>query len=217
MNPLLAIVSKDILIEMRNKESISSMMLFGLLVVVVFSFAGLDSGSGRAGVLWIAFTFASVIGLNRSLAMELDNDCLQGLMLAPLSRNALYAAKVMSNLVFMLIADLVVLPFFFLLNNLSFGWPFFKIFGLAAIGAVGLSAVGTILSTISANTRMREVMLPILQIPLTIPLVIVGYEATKAVLDEVPERLPSLLSILAGFAIVYLTASYLVFEYVVED
>jgi heme exporter protein B len=216
MSPVVAIVAKDILIEMRNKESISSMMLFGLLVVVVFSFA-LDPGSGRAGVLWIAFTFSSVIGLNRSLAMELDNECLQGLMLAPLSRNALYAAKVASNLVFMLIADLVVLPFFFVFNNLTFGLVFIKIFGLAALGALGLAAVGTILSSISASTRMREVMLPILQIPLTIPLVIVGYEVTKAVLDDIPERIPSLLSILAGFTIVYLTASYLVFEYVVEE
>ncbi|HEX4996724.1 MAG TPA: heme exporter protein CcmB [Terriglobia bacterium] len=216
MSPFLAIVSKDILIEMRNKESISSMMLFGLLVVVVFSFA-LEPGSGRAGVLWIAFTFASVIGLNRSLAMELDNDCLQGLMLAPLSRNALYAAKVASNLVFMLIADFVVMPFFFIFNNINFGWEFIKIFGLAAIGAVGLAGVGTILSTISANTRMREVMLPILQIPLTIPIVIVGYQATKAVLEETPEKIPSLLSVLVGFTIVYLTASYLIFEYVVEE
>jgi heme exporter protein B len=216
VNALLAIVSKDVLIEMRNKESISSMMLFGLLVVVVFSFA-LEPNSGRAGVLWIAFTFASVIGLNRSLAMELDNDCLQGLMLAPLRRNALYVAKVISNLVFMLIADLVVLPFFFLFNNINFGWEFIKILGLAALGALALSAVGTILSTISANTRMREVMLPILQIPLTIPIVIVGYEVTKAVMDDVPEKIPRLLSVLVGFTFVYLTASYLVFEHVVEE
>src|SRR6185295_6815729 len=132
MSPLLAIVRKDVLIELRNKESISSMMMFGLLVVVVFSFA-LEPGSGRAGVLWIAFSFASVIGLNRSLAMELDNECLQGLLLAPLTRDGLYLAKVASNLVFMLIADLIILPVFSVFHSIPLGWELVEIAGIAAI------------------------------------------------------------------------------------
>jgi heme exporter protein B len=218
MRALAAIVWKDIVIELRNKESVSSMMMFALLVVVVFSFA-LDPGSGRAGVLWIAFSFASVIGLNRSLAMELDNECLQGLLLAPVSRDGLYIAKVASNLAFMLIADLVVLPIFCVFHGVPFGFEIVKIFGFAAVGALGFSAVGTILSTIAANTRMREVMLPILQIPLTLPLVVAGYEATRSVLDDppTPERIPALLGVLCGFTIVYLAASYMVFEYAVEE
>ena len=226
MRALAAIVWKDIVIELRNKESISSMMMFGLLVVIVFGIAlppsstledSPDPSSGRAGVLWIAFSFASVIGLNRSLAMELDNECLQGLLVSPVSRDGLYLAKVASNLAFMLIADCIILPVFFVSHGVHFDVKIFKIFGLAAIGSLGFSAVGTILSTIAANTRMREVMLPILQIPLTLPLVIAGYVATRVVLEESPQRITSLLGVLGGFTIVYLAVSYMVFEYAVEE
>ena len=220
MRALGAIVWKDIVIELRNRESVSSMMMFGLLVVLVFSFALDDPESakaGRPGVLWIAFAFASVIGLNRSLAMELDNECLQGLLLAPVSRDGLYVAKVASNLAFMLIADVIILPLFAIFYAVPFDLDLLRIFGFAAVGALGFSAVGTILSTIAANTRMREVILPILQIPLTLPLIVSGFLATRAVLDAVPERIPSLLGVLAGFTIVYLAVSYMVFEYVVEE
>src|SRR5262249_17990110 len=172
MKPIAAIVFKDIVIEMRSKESISSMRMFGILVLVVFIFAfesrGLDKSMVGPGELWVAFSFAAILGLNRSLAMEIDNDCLQGRLLAPLRRGDVYLGKVASNFALMLIAELVVLAVFFLLNNLPFDLRFLGIAGVAILGTLGIAAVGTILSTISANTRMKEVMLPILQIPLTV-------------------------------------------------
>lgn len=221
MKPLTAIVFKDIVIEMRSKESISSMLMFGILVLVIFMFAfegsGLDKSLIGAGELWVAYSFAAILGLNRSLAMELDNDCLQGLLLAPLGRGALYLGKVASNFTFMIIAEFIVLPVFFILNNLSFDQRFLAIAGISILGTLGIAAVGTILSTISANTRMKEVMLPILQIPLTVPVVIAAAEATSQILNKETPEISAWLTILAGFSIVYLVISYLVFEFAVEE
>ena len=221
MRPLTAILFKDVLIEMRNKESLSSMLMFGILVLVIFMFAfeasGLDKTLIGPGELWVAYSFAAILGLNRSLAMEIDNDCLQGLLLAPIGRGALYLGKVASNFTFMIIAEVMVLPVFFIFNNLSFDQRFLGILGISVLGTLGIAAVGTILSTISANTRMKEVMLPILQIPLCVPVVIAAVEATGQILNKDDPEISSWLTILAGFSIVYLTVSYLVFEFVVEE
>jgi heme exporter protein B len=217
---ILAIIFKDIAIELRSKESISAMLMFGILVIVVFLFAvdpGVDKLLVAPGILWVAFSFSAILGLNRSLSMELDNDCLQGLLLAPIGRGELYVGKVASNFAFMMIAEIIVLPIFVILNNLSFNLQFLKIVGIAVLGTLGIASIGTILSTISANTRMKEVMLPVLQIPLTIPVVIASVEATRVVLTNDPEQISSWLYILGGFTIVYLTVSYLVFEFAVEE
>jgi heme exporter protein B len=220
MKAILAIIFKDIVIELRSKESISAMLMFGILVLVIFMFAvdpSVDRLLVAPGTLWVAFSFAAILGLNRSLSMELDNDCLQGLLLAPIGRGELYVGKVASNFAFMMIAEIIVLPIFVILNNLSFNLQFLKVVAIACLGTLGIASVGTILSTIAANTRMKEVMLPILQIPLTIPVVIAAVEATRVVLTNDPEEISSWLYILAGFTIVYLTVSYLVFEFAVEE
>jgi heme exporter protein B len=221
MRPITAIVFKDIVIEMRSKESISSMLMFGILVLVIFMFAfqanTVEGAMIAPGTLWVAFSFAAILGLNRSLAMEIDNDCIQGLLLAPLGRGELYLGKVASNFTFMMIAEIAVLPVFVILNNLRFNLQFLEIAAIAALGTLGIAAVGTILSTISANTRMKEVMLPILQIPLTVPVVIAAVEATSQVLNNDDPQISTWLAILAGFSIVYLTVSYLVFEFAVEE
>ena len=149
--------------------------------------------------------------------MEIDNDCLQGLLLAPLSRGDLYLGKVAGNFIFILIAEVIVLPVFVILNNLRFNLQFLQIAGIACLGTLGIAAIGTILSTISANTRMKEVMLPVLQIPLTIPVVMSSVEATSMVLTGETKQISSWLYILAGFSIVYLTLSYLVFDFVLEE
>src|SRR5262245_34967871 len=128
MKPLSSMFFKDIVIEMRSKESISSMLLFGILVLVIFNFAFEPSGAETAliapGTLWVAFSFAAILGLNRSLAMEMDNECLQGLLLAPVSRGDLYLGKVASNFTFMMIAELIVLPIFVSFNSLKFNLEF---------------------------------------------------------------------------------------------
>src|SRR5215831_15905701 len=219
--PLTSIISKDIAVEWRNKESISSMFMFGILSMVIFNYAfdptGMDRSLISPGILWVSFIFAGVIGLNRSLNMELDNECLQGLLLAPLSRGDLYLGKVVSNFAFMMFAETVIFPFFVIFNNLGLSVALLEIFGVAILGTLGFVSVGTILSMISAHTRMKEVMLAVLQIPLTVPVVLMSVSATRMILSGDTEGISARLSVLAVFSIVYLTASYLLFEYVVKD
>jgi len=221
MKPLTAIVFKDIVIELRNKETISSMLLFGLLVIVIFNFAFVPSGAERGliapGILWVAYSFAGILGLNRSLSMETDNECLQGLLLAPITRGDLYLAKVAGNFIFAMIAELIILPVFVVFNNLHFDMKIVWVIGITILGTLGFVSIGTTLSMISAHTRMKEVMLPILQIPTTVPVVISAVEATGMVLGEEAQTLPFTLSLLGVFSTVYLTASYFVFEYLVEE
>src|SRR5690349_5624591 len=135
MKPIAAIVFKDIVIELRSKESISSMLMFGILVLVIFLFAfesrGVDKNMIGPGELWVAFSFAAILGLNRTLAMEIDNDCLQGLLLAAIRRGGLYLGKVACNFSFILIAELIVLPVFFVFNNLNFDIRFFGIIAVS--------------------------------------------------------------------------------------
>ena len=221
MRPLVTLILKDIAVEMRRRESVISMMMFGLLVTVIFSFAFEPSGAERdliaPGILWVALTFAGVIGLNRSLAIDLDNDCLQGLLLAPVSRGSLYVGKVASNFLFMLIAELVIVPLFIIFNDLRLGGELLWLILIVFLGTLGFAAVGTILSAISANTRMQEVMLPILQIPLTLPMIIAAVAATSLILGEDSEGFGSWVNLIIGFDIIFLIVSYLVFEYVVEE
>jgi heme exporter protein B len=221
MKPITAIVAKDIVIELRNKEAIGSMLLFGLLVIVIFSFAFVPSGAERnliaPGILWVAYAFAGILGLNRSLSMETDNESLQGLLLAPLTRGDLYLAKAIGNFIFALIAELIILPIFIVFNNLHFDLKIVWIVGITVLGTLGFVSIGTTLSMISSHTRMKEVMLPILQIPTTVPVIISAVEATSMVLREETQALPFTLSLLGVFSTVYVTASYFVFEYLVEE
>jgi heme exporter protein B len=219
MKPIAAIAVKDIAVEYRNKEALGSMLLFGLLVVVTFGFAfeGADREMIAPGMLWVAYSFAGVLGLNRSLNMEIDNDCLQGLLLSPLSRGDLYLGKVASNFIFTMIANLIILPVFAVLNNLSFDSRLVWIAGITVLGTLGFVSIGTTLSLISAQTRMKEVMLPVLQIPMTFPVVLSAVQATAEVMGDEPWDLSFSLSLLGAFSTVYVTASYFVFEYIVEE
>ena len=219
MRPVAAIVAKDIAIEYKNKEAFTSMLLFGLLVVVVFSFAfeGSDRQALAPGMLWVAYAFAGILGLNRSLNMEIDNDCLQGLLLSPVSRGDLYLGKVVGNFVFTLIAELVILPVFIILNNLAFNTVLIWIAGITLLGTLGFVAIGTTLSLISAQTRMKEVLLPALQIPMTFPVILSAVQATSLVMSEDSKGVSFPLSVLGIFSTVYITASYFVFEYIIEE
>lgn len=219
MKPVAAIVFKDIAIEYKNKEAFSSTLLFGLLVVVVFSFAfeGQDRKAVAPGMLWVAYSFAGILGLNRSLSMEIDNDCFQGLLLSPLSRSDLYIGKVIGNFVFTIIAELILLPFFVVLNNLRFNIALLWITGITLLGTLGFVAIGTTLSLISAQTRMKEVMLPVLQIPMTFPVVLSAVQATAMAMNDDTRGISFPLSVLGVFSTVYLTASYFIFEYLVEE
>jgi heme exporter protein B len=222
-----AILEKDVRTELRTKEMVLSMFVFAVLVLLVFNFTlALDDTRARElgpGILWVAFVFAATLGLNRSFAVEGQNQCLSGLMLAPASRSAIYFGKLLSNLVFMLVMEIFVLPLFVVLYNLSL-WEILPaaelgIFGLVILlGTVGYAAVGTILAAVAANTTMREVLLPTLLFPVAVPIVIGAAESTRLLFEDDPLSSPwTWIRVLAVFAVVFLFVSWLVFEYVLEE
>jgi heme exporter protein B len=170
------------------------------------------------GLLWIAFAFAGVLGFNRSFAVERENAALEGMRLAPVDPGAIYLGKMLANLFFMGIAEVVMVFAASLWYNFSFipalGW-----FALSTFFCtLGYVAVGTTFGAIAANTRMREVMLPVLQFPVAVPIFIAGVEASTGALKGDPvSDYAGWIKLAAGFSIVFLVLSYLLFEYVLEE
>ena len=222
-----AIVQKDIRSELRTKEMVASMFVFAVLVLLIFNFTlSLDGETTLAlapGILWVAFVFAGSLGLNRSFAAERENRSILGLMLAPVDRSALYFGKLISNVLFMLVAELFLLPLFMVFFNLNLLEELppsaFALFLLVvAVGTIGYAAVGTTLAAIAANTTMREVLLPVLLFPVAVPVVIGAAESTRLIFQPSPFFGPGgWIRLLAGFAVVFVVVSWLTFEYVLEE
>lgn len=217
---ILAIVHKDIIAELRTKEMFSSMFVFALLVIVIFNFAfelRVDNVKQVApGVLWVAFTFAGMLGLNRSFILEKDKGCLEGLLLAPVGRSAIYFGKMLGNLIFMSVVEAIVLPIFWVLFNPPLFSP--ALILVVVLGTVGFAGVGTLFSAIAVHTRAREVMLPILLFPVVVPLMIAAVKTTGGLLDGQPlAEMRNWLNLLVGFDVIFLTVSYMTFDYVVEE
>jgi len=213
------LVLKDLSLEKRSREMLSSMFIFALLVVLVFSFSfdlRVEVMSGVApGVLWVAIAFAGMLGLARSFVLERDQGCLDGLLLCPVDRSLLYLGKLVSNLLFISLTELVVVPLCFALFNLTFHWLLLPI---VLLGTIGFSAVGTIVSAMTVHARAREVMLPILLFPLVLPALIAAVKLTGGVLDGQPWReIQNWMQLLVGFDVIFLVVSYLAFEYVIEE
>lgn len=218
----LCIVWKDVLCELRTKEALSSMFVFALLAIVIFNFAfqlrGDDDSTGliAPGVLWVAFTFAGVLGLSRSFIREKDRGCLEGLMLCPVDRSAIYVGKMLGNMVFMLAMEAIALPMFAVFFNLPILMP--SLLLVVLLGTVGFAAVGTLFSAISVNTKAREVMLPILFFPIVIPVVIAAVKSTGQIFDGVSfEQSVPWINLMLAFDVIFLVVSFLSFEYVIEE
>ncbi|MCE9644377.1 MAG: heme exporter protein CcmB [Chloroflexi bacterium] len=216
----LAIVQKDLAAEFRSFELISAMLVFSLLVIIIFNFAlELDiktRQSVTAGVLWTTFAFAGTLGLNRSMSVEKDRGCMDGLLLAPVDRSAIYFGKAISNLAFMLVVEAVVLPAYSVLYNVNL----FRLdlLGVILLGSIGYAAVGTLLSTMSAQTRTREILLPILLFPVAIPVLLAAVKASNGFLAgaEFAEVLTPL-NLLIVYDVIFIAVAFMVFDYVVEE
>jgi len=215
-----AIVWKDLAAELRSRELLSAMLVFSLLVILIFNFAlELDAQtrySVTSGVLWVTFAFAGTLGLNRSMAMEKDRGCLDGLLLAPVDRSAIFFGKMFGNLIFMLLVEVIVLPVYSLLYNINL----FEI-GLILVillGSIGYVAVGTLLSSMAVQTRTRDVLLPILLFPVVIPVFIAAVKASEGFLQglEMAEIWPWL-NLLIVYDLVFTAVAFMVFDYVVEE
>jgi heme exporter protein B len=216
----LAIVQKDLAAEFRSRELISAMLVFSLLVILIFNFAlELDikvRQSVTAGVLWTTFAFAGTLGLNRSMAVEKDRGCIDGLLLAPVDRSAIYFGKAISNLAFMLIVEAIVLPVYSMLYNVNL----FRLdlLGVILLGSIGYTAVGTLLSAMAVQTRTRDVLLPILLFPIAVPVLLASVKASNGLLAgaEFAEVLTPL-NILIVYDIVFIAVAFMVFDFVVEE
>jgi len=211
---------KDMLTEVRTREIIISVLVFALLVLVIFSFA---FGTGAEvtelaapGILWVALTFGGVIGLNRTFAVEKENSRLEGLMLCPVDRAVIYWGKLAGSFTFMLAVAVVVTPIFLALFNLPVFLP--RLALVIVLALIGFAAVGTLFSALAVNTRARDIMLPILFLPVVVPVIVSAVKATAPVLAGSPwGDMSTWLQIMAAFDIIYLVAATLVFEFVIEE
>lgn len=214
------ILWKDLKIELQTKEAFSASFVFALMVLVIFNFT-LDLTSEEAlkmgsGFLWIAFAFGGVLALNRSFALERDENCIQGLQLAPVDPGGIYLGKCLANVVFMLITEIILLPLFAIFFNVDITGRLPYLIGVLILGTVGFSSVGTLFAAIAAHTRMREVILPILLLPITIPVLIAAVETTAYAIgaDTVPYFWFRLLVV---YDVIFVTVSFLTFEYVLQE
>ena len=217
---VVAIVWKDIRAELRTKDIFSSVMVFALLSVVVFNFAFElrvpDMKMVAPGIIWVAVSFAGTLGLNRAFVIEQDKGSLAGLLLAPVDRSAIYFGKMLGNLIFMLVVELILLPLVMIFFNLPLltGSHLLVLF----LGTYGFAAVGTVFSAIAVNTRAREVLLPILLFPVLIPVLIAGVKLTGGLLDgEALASMGNWLQLTAVYDIAFTVTAYLTFGFVVEE
>jgi len=218
MLAVLTILWKDVVLELRTKDIVVSALVFALLVIVVFSFAITPTPQTVAfvapGILWISFTFGGVLGLNRSMALERESGGLHALMLAPVSRDLVFFGKMLGTFLFMLLVEVAVFPVFAVLFNFSLLLP--GLIPVAVLATLAIAAIGTLFAAIAANTRSREVMLPLLFFPVVVPVVIAAVEASTTVLqgDGAFDRwIPFLLA----FDAVFLVVCPFAFQLVVEE
>lgn len=226
----LEIAKKDLKAEFRTKQMLNSMIIFALLVIVIFSFAFGNEATIyisnlnkkivdllAPGMLWIAFTFAGMLGLSRSFAGEKEEGCLEGLKLCPVDRSEIYNGKVLSNAVLMFLMEMATLPIFIVL----FSYDIKNIPGLIVViilGTFGFIFVGTLLSALTVNTRTREILLPVILFPVLIPVILSAVTATGTMLAKGDfSDIAGELQILVVYDIIFFVVAQMVFEYTIED
>lgn len=217
---MLAVVWKDLVAELRSRELLSAMLIFSLLVILIFNFALELDATARAtvtsGVLWVTFIFAGTLGLNRSMAIEKDRGCLDGLLLAPVDRSAIYFGKVLGNLAFMLLVALIVLPIYSILYNTNLFNPGLLL--VILLGSIGYVVVGTLLATMSVQARTRDILLPILLFPVVVPVLVAAVKASSGYLQGLdPGEIQPWLTLLITYDIIFTAVAFMVFDYVVEE
>jgi heme exporter protein B len=212
-----AIVAKDLVAELHTREILSAMFVFAIMAMLIFSFAlDLRGAAGRAaapGVLWTTIAFSGTLGLSRTLAREQENGCLSGLLLAVEERSVVFFGKAVGSFVLMLAVEVVLLPLGSVLLDVNL--LRLDVFVVLLLGTIGYAAVGTLLAAIAVNTRAREVMLPILALPVLVPLLIAAVQATAGLLGGA-DSVGSWLRILVIYDLLITAVGVATFEFVVE-
>lgn len=221
MSVFLAILWKDLATEWRSRDRIAAMLLFSLLVVVIFHFS-LPGGVSREtqatapGLLWIAYVFAALLGLNRSFSLELENDALAGIALSPVDRGWIFLGKTISNWLILGAAQAVTGAVFALVFEVDLAPVALRLAGVVALGSLGLCSIGTLFAAVAVRTRFREVMLPLLLLPLLVPVLLGAVRATAGLLENGELAFEPLQLLLVTDA-TYLIVSWLVFDYVLDE
>jgi heme exporter protein B len=215
------LLGKELRLEFRSRELLSATIIFALVVVVLFSFAfdptAAESRRYGPGLLWIAFLFVGSLMLNPSFSREQANETIDALRSAPISPFAILSGKMLANFIFMSLAELALVPVFAVLYNISLAGIVWRLVLVLMLGTAGLTVTGTVFSAVSAHARMRELLLPLLLLPILTPLLIASVESTASLFQEQPALDVTWIAFLAGFDIVFLTASWLLCDYLLEE
>lgn len=221
LSQALLLLRKDLLLELRRRESLLTMFFFGTLLLFVFHFS-FDPAPDRIAemapaLLWLAFLFTGTLGLAQLFEGERGNHCLDALLLSPMDRGAFFVAKTCFNLILMVLVEIVVIPLFWILFNLS-SWELVpKLFLVTFLGTLGFCIVGTLLAAVTLKARARELLLPLILFPLMVPVILATIRCMEAILrnGELGDALPWL-RLLVGFDVIFLTVGVLIFDWVIE-
>ena len=218
----LLVARKDLAIEFRTRSAYFSALVFSLIGIAIFYFAwdatAVTSSDLAPGVLWVIFTFSGLLGLHRSFGVEHADRAIDGLLASPIDREAIYLGKALANLAFVLGVQALAIPAVALFYNLPMGGIVLPLAGVSVLAAVGLVAVGTLFSAMAANTRLAELLLPVLALPFFVPIVMGAAQVTARLLSGRPaSEAVAWLRLLAGFDLVFVVACALAFPFTVEE
>ncbi len=218
----LLIAGKDLRLEFRSRTAFLSSLAFTALVLAIFNFARDPTATSAQdlapGILWITFCFAGLLGLNRAFSLERENRTLEGLLLSPVSRTAIYLGKAFANLVFVGVVEAIALPLFALFFRVPVTPILVPLVGVIALATVGFVAVGTLLSAIAVSTRFAELMLPVLMMPFLVPPITSAVQITARLFAGRPiSETAAWVRLLAGYDVVVLVVALLIFEYTLDE
>lgn len=222
MSAFAAVIRKDLKLEARGGQSTIAIFAMSMMVLVVLVFA-LDaarvrSADSAAGALWVALVFSGLVGATRVLAAERENNAIRGLLLSPLDPATLYAAKLAAAFIFMAVAEIGAVILMVLFFNLEFNATLMCLAPVLMLGALGFSALATLLSAATGHTRAGDMLLPILAVPMFTPALIAGVKASSAALAGAPlASMSDWLKVMIAFDVLFVTAGYLLFEHVVGE
>lgn len=221
LGQVLAVARKDLVLELRSRERLVLSGTFAVLVALVFSFSldpTLRARDFAAAMIWVTVLFAGILGLGRSFAMEREQEALSGMLLAPVERGVLFLGKFLANLAILLSVELVIFPVYALFFGLAFAGSLWGIALIVFLASVGFMLLGTLFAAVSAHTRLGEMMLPVLLIPLLLPVVIFAVSGTQRLMVGRPfEEVMGNLRMLLAFDLVYLFVCTVIFGSVVEE
>ena len=214
------ILWKDLLLELKSKDVIISIGSFALLALVRFNFAFGSSPQLASliapGAIWVSITFAGVIGLNRLFVIEHDQGSIIGLLLTPVSKDSIFFGKMLSMFVFLTISEIILLPIYAILFNTSITHPIFLL--IVVLGTIGFASLGTLFSAMAVNTRSREIMLPVMFLPIVMPILIGSVVASANILDGGGwSDAARGIHIIIVFDVLSLVVSPLLFEHIMQE